>query len=62
MHVLIVEDDPSLGRGLEVAIRAGGHTSEWARDGARALALAKSVPFDMMLLDLGLRGSTAATC
>ncbi len=54
MHVLIVEDDPSLGRGLEVAIRRWGHTSEWARDGARALALAKSVPFDMMLLDLGL--------
>jgi two-component system response regulator QseB len=54
MHVLIVEDDASLGRGLEVAIRRWGHTSEWARDGARALALAKSVPFDMMLLDLGL--------
>ena len=54
MHVLIVEDDTSLGRGLEVAIRRWGHTSEWAQDGARALALAKSVPFDMMLLDLGL--------
>ena len=54
MHVLIVEDDASLGRGLEVAIRRWGHTSEWARDGARALALARAVPFDMMLLDLGL--------
>jgi len=54
MHLLIVEDDLSLGRGLEVAIRRWGHTSEWARDGARALALARSVPFDMMLLDLGL--------
>jgi DNA-binding response OmpR family regulator len=53
MHVLLVEDDSSLGRGLEVAIRRWGHTSEWARDGARALALAKAVPFDMMLLDLG---------
>ena len=54
MHVLIVEDDPSLARGLEVAIKRWGHTCEWARDGVRAAALAKTVPFDMMLLDLGL--------
>src|SRR5262245_22745501 len=54
MHILIVEDDLSLGRGLDVAIRRWGHTSEWARDGVRALGLAKSVPFDLMLLDLGL--------
>ncbi|HEV7489883.1 MAG TPA: response regulator transcription factor [Rhodanobacteraceae bacterium] len=54
MHVLIVEDDAHLGRGLEVAIKRWGNTSEWVRDGATALTLAKTVPFDMLLLDLGL--------
>ena len=54
MHVLIIEDDAHLGRGLEVAVKRWGDTSEWARDGVTALALAKSVPFDMILLDLGL--------
>ena len=54
MHVLIVEDDAHLGRGLEVAIKRWGDTSEWVRDGTTALALAKAIPFDMLLLDLGL--------
>lgn len=54
MHVLIVEDDAVLGRGLEAAIRRWGDTSEWSRDGAHAFELARTVPFDMILLDLGL--------
>lgn len=54
MHVLIVEDDAHLGRGLGVAIKRWGDTSEWVRDGAAALSLAKTIPFDMLLLDLGL--------
>ena len=54
MHVLIVEDDEQRGRGLEVAIRRWGDTSEWVRDGVAALAAAKSIPFDLVLLDLGL--------
>jgi two-component system response regulator QseB len=54
MHVLIVEDDEQLGRGLEFAIRRWGDTSEWVRDGVAALAAAKSIPFDLVLLDLGL--------
>lgn len=54
MHVLIVEDDSHLGRGLEVAVKRWGDTSEWVRDGIAAMTLAKSVPFDMILLDLSL--------
>jgi len=54
MHVLIVEDDMDLGRGLQRALERWGHTHEWVRDGASALARAKSVAFDMILLDLGL--------
>lgn len=54
MHILIVEDDEGLASGLEVAIRRWGDSSEWVRDGASACALAGSVPFDLILLDLGL--------
>jgi two-component system response regulator QseB len=54
MHILVVEDDEALGRGLEAAIRRWGDSSESARDGLRACALAKTVPFDLILLDLGL--------
>jgi two-component system, OmpR family, response regulator QseB len=54
MHILIVEDDLHLGRGLQTALERWGHTHEWVRDGASALARAKAVAFDMLLLDLGL--------
>ncbi|GAA0724017.1 response regulator [Dokdonella soli] len=54
MHVLIVEDDPSLGRGIQTALARWTWTSEWAMDGAAALAMAKSGHFDVILLDLGL--------
>jgi two-component system, OmpR family, response regulator QseB len=54
MLILIVEDDLHLGRGLQRALERWGHTHEWVRDGASALARAKAVAFDMILLDLGL--------
>lgn len=54
MHVLIVEDDAQLGRGLEVAIKRWGDSSEWVRDGVAALSSIKTIPFDLVLLDLGL--------
>ncbi len=54
MHVLIIEDNPVLGRGLETALARWSHTSEWARDGDAGLALALATPFDLVLLDLGL--------
>ena len=54
MHVLLVEDDPLLGRGVEAALRRWGHSTEWARDGEAALALADREDFDLILLDLAL--------
>jgi len=56
MHVLIVEDDSSLGRGIQTALARWTHTSEWVADGIAALAAAKSTRFDVILLDLGLPG------
>lgn len=54
MHILIVEDDEPLARGLEVAIRRWGDSSERTTDGATACTLAAAVPYDLILLDLGL--------
>jgi two-component system response regulator QseB len=56
MHALIVEDDLALGRGIQTALERWTYTSEWATDGATALALAKSRHFDVILLDLSLPG------
>jgi DNA-binding response OmpR family regulator len=54
MHVLIIEDNPVLGRGIETALARWSHTSEWARDGDAGLTLALVTAFDLVLLDLGL--------
>jgi len=54
MHVLIVEDDARLGRGVQTALARWTHTSEWVTDGAAALAEARTGQYDVVLLDLGL--------
>jgi two-component system response regulator QseB len=54
MHILLVEDDPQLGRGLKTALERWGYTSEWVCDGAAALEAASAGAFDIVLLDLGL--------
>ena len=54
MHVLIVEDDESLARGIQHALTRWSHTSEWARDGAAALVAARLTRYDVALVDLGL--------
>jgi two-component system response regulator QseB len=54
MRVLVVEDDPMIGRAVAAGLHDGGYTVDWVRDGGEAeLALANSV-YDLALLDLGL--------
>jgi two-component system response regulator QseB len=54
MRVLVIEDDPMIGRAVVAGLQDGGYTVDWVRDGADAdLALANSV-YDLALLDLGL--------
>lgn len=54
MRLLLVEDDPMIGDGVQRGLRQEGHTVDWVRDGAAAqLALAEGV-HEMLLLDLGL--------
>lgn len=54
MRLLLVEDDPMIGDGVQRGLRQEGHTVDWVRDGAAAaLAIAEGV-HEMLLLDLGL--------
>ncbi|MET8788050.1 MULTISPECIES: response regulator transcription factor [unclassified Streptomyces] len=53
-RVLVVEDDNTIGHYLETGLRSNGYTSAWSRTGAAALAEITRVPYDAVLLDLGL--------
>jgi DNA-binding response OmpR family regulator len=54
MRVLVVEDDPMIGRAVLSGLRESGYATDWVRDGVEAeLALAAG-GYDAALLDLGL--------
>jgi len=54
MRVLVVEDDPMIGRAVANGLQHAGYAVDWVRDGAAAeLALGHGA-YDLALLDLGL--------
>ena len=53
-RLLLVEDDPSLARGLAATLRAAGYAVDVAVDGESALVMAAEEPFALITLDLGL--------
>lgn len=53
-HVLVVEDDETIGRHLNAGLRSHGYTTAWARTGSSALAAVTQTATDVVLLDLGL--------
>src|SRR5439155_794791 len=50
MHVLLVEDDPSVRGAVDRALRTAGHTVDVAIAGDKALAAATATAYDAMLL------------
>ncbi len=56
MKLLVVEDDPQLGDALATGLRQLQHVVDWFRDGAQADAALRQVPYDAVVLDLGLPG------
>ena len=57
MHrVLLIEDDAAVRDGLEVALRRHGHEVRAASNGEDGLAQLRSLPCDLVLLDLMLPG------
>lgn len=54
MNLLVIEDDPVLGKALQRGLNEAGHACEWVRNGRRGLDEARSQRFDAVVLDLML--------
>jgi two-component system, OmpR family, response regulator len=54
MRVLVVEDDPDLGRQLSEALVHAGYAVDLAPDGEEGHFLGETEPYDAVVLDLGL--------
>lgn len=54
MRILLVEDDPILGNGIEVGLKQAGFTVDWARDGRAAQLALQTTEYELVVLDLGL--------
>lgn len=54
MDLLVIEDDPVIGKALRKGFTEAGHACVWAKDGERGFALASSQKFDTIVLDLML--------
>ena len=54
MRVLVVEDDPDLGRQLTEALTQAGYAVDLAADGEEGHFLGDTEPYDAAVLDLGL--------
>jgi two-component system OmpR family response regulator len=54
MNLLVVEDDPVLGKALQRGLNEAGHQCEWVRNGRKGLEEARTQRFDAIVLDLML--------
>ncbi|WP_423761094.1 response regulator [Burkholderia sp. NLJ2] len=54
MRVLLVEDDPLIGSGLEQGLKQEGFAVDWVKDGDAASLALRSTGYGLLLLDLGL--------
>lgn len=62
MHVLLVEDEPSLAAFIHKGLTEESFTVETAADGETALDLARSDSYDIVILDIMLPGSMGLRC
>jgi two-component system, OmpR family, response regulator len=56
MDILVVEDDPVIGKALHKGLSEAGHDCTWVKDGLRGREEALSQRFDAVVLDLLLPG------
>ena len=54
MRILLVEDDPLIGNGLQYGLRQEGFAVDWAQDGNAAALALRTTPYGLVLLDLGV--------
>jgi two-component system, OmpR family, copper resistance phosphate regulon response regulator CusR len=55
-RILIAEDEDRIAAFIDKGLKASGYATEIVRDGAKALELARSGKYDLLILDLGLPG------
>lgn len=54
MRLLLVEDDPMIGRNIQTGLRHDGYSVDWVQDGIAAETALASEVYELLLLDLGL--------
>lgn len=54
MRLLLVEDDPMIGKSVHAWLKGQGYAVDWVRDGIAAETTLQGTPYDLVLLDLGL--------
>ena len=55
MRVLVVEDEETIAREVQAALRQAGYVVDHARDGENAWFRASTEDYDGLVLDLGMR-------
>ncbi len=61
MHLLVIEDDPLVGKSLRKGLEEAQHECVWAQDGEAGLMEALTQRFDAIVLDLLLPGVPGLT-
>jgi len=56
MDILVVEDDPIIGKAIQQGLAEAGHDCNWVTDGKHGYDLCRSQKFDLIVLDLLLPG------
>jgi len=56
--ILVVEDDPVIGKAVQKGLSEAGHECTWVKDGKEGLDHAMSQKFDVIVLDLLLPGES----
>lgn len=54
MLILVIEDDPVIGKSIAKCFSEAGHECEWVKNGAHGLAEIRAQKFDIVVLDLTL--------
>lgn len=61
MHVLLVEDDVSVGGFISAELDSSGHQCSWVKDGETGLTRARSNSYDVLIVDRMLPGTDGLT-
>jgi two-component system copper resistance phosphate regulon response regulator CusR len=58
VKLLVVEDDKTVGQYVKRGLEEQQYIADWVTDGAEALRVALTIPYDLIILDLRLPGMT----